>query len=269
MPVAAGLHYDWHGSEGGDTLILSSGLGGQGGYWAPNLKALSADHRVLTYDQRGTGKSVADLAEGLTLEDMAADLLGLMDALGITRAILIGHALGAHIGIATALATPGRLDRMVAVNAWPSLDPLTARCFDVRLALLRDSGPEAFFLAQPLFLYPGAWISTHDAALRAEAATQLAHYTGPEPTVRRIAALRAFDPASRLSEIDIPVLCVGAADDMLVPAACSERLADALPRGASATLARGGHACNVTDPEGFNQTVLAWLDRTRSPTARS
>lgn len=269
MPVAAGLHYDWHGPERAETLILSSGLGGLGGYWTPNLPALSARHRLLTYDQRGTGRSRAELPEVLTLEDMAADLIGLMDALGIERASLIGHALGAHIGIATTLGSPGRLDRMVAINAWPSLDPLTARCFDVRLSLLRDSGPEAFFLAQPLFLYPGGWISEHDAELRAEAAAHVAQFLGPEPLERRIAALRAFDPAPRLGGIDIPLLALSAADDMLVPAVCSERLASALPQGALAALPWGGHACNVTDPEGFNALVLAWLEQSRPSTVRS
>ncbi|CAN5228540.1 pyrimidine utilization protein D [soil metagenome] len=264
MPSAAGLHYDLHGRPDGETLILSSGLGGMGGYWAPNLRALSSRYRVLTYDQRGTGRSAGPLPADLTLDHMAGDLLGLMDALGVEHATLIGHALGAHIGLATALRAPGRLTRIVAINAWPSLDPLTARCFDVRLSLLRNSGPEAFLLAQPLFLYPPGWISEHDAQLRAEAAAQLTAFAGPEPIERRIAALRAFDPAPRLHEIDIPVLCVSAADDMLVPSSASQRLADALPQGALATFPWGGHACNVTDAEGFDAAVLAWLDQTRA-----
>ncbi len=263
MTAPSVVNHTWHGAPDGETLILSSGLGGMGGYWAPNLAALGAHHRVLTYDQLGTGGSAGPLPADLTLDQMAGDLVELMDALGIAHATLIGHALGAHIGLATALRAPGRLSRIVAINAWPALDPLTGRCFDVRLALLRNSGPEAFFLAQPLFLYPPGWISEHDAELRAEASAQLAAFSGAETIERRIAALRAFDPALRLHEIDIPVLCVSAADDMLVPAAASERLAAALPQGAQLTFPWGGHACNVTDAEGFDSAVLAWLNQTR------
>ena len=124
---------------------------------------------------------------------MAGDLLGLMDALGIARAHLVGHAAGGLIGLALALAAPERLGRLVVVNGWATLDPYTARCFDVRLALLRDSGPEAYLRAQPIFLYPPDWISVHSDRLDAEAAAQLAEFPGPETVEKRIAALRAFD----------------------------------------------------------------------------
>ena len=263
MPVAAGLSYEVHGREGAPPLVLSSGLGGAGGYWAPNLSALSARFRVVTYDQRGTGSSAGDLQHPLRVEDMADDLLRLLDALELERVSLIGHALGAHIGFALAAAAPGRLHRMAAVNAWAAMDPLTERVFDVRLALLRCAGPEAFFLAQPLFLYPGSWISAHDAELRAEAERQLAHHAGPDALERRIAALRAFRPD--LARVTAPVLCLAADDDMLVPCTASGRLAAALPRGEGATLPWGGHACNVSDPDGFHAAVIPWLAATSAP----
>ena len=265
MPIGAGLHYEAYGREGDPPLVLSSGLGGAGSYWAPNLEALSQRFRVIIYDQSGTGRSGGNLQPGLTLQHMADDLTGLLDALGIETAALIGHALGAHIGFALAARQPHRLTRLVAINAWAVLDPLTARCFDVRLALLRNSGPEAFFLAQPLFLYPGAWISSHDAALNAEAAAQLAHFAGPQIIERRVAALRAFRPD--LAAVTCPVLCLAAADDLLVPAPASKALADALPDGALITLPWGGHACNVTDPRGFEAAVIPWLCGELAPAA--
>ena len=257
MPVAAGLHYETHGREGDPPLVLSAGLGGLAAYWAPNSAALAERFHVIAYDQRGTGRSTGELPASLRVEDMAGDLLALLDALALERVAMVGHALGAHIGFALAAAAPGRLGRLAAVNAWAELDPLTARVFDVRLELLRRAGPEAFFLAQPLFLYPGRWLSEHDAALREEAARHLAHYAGPEPIERRIAALRAFRPD--LPRVTAPVLCLAAADDLLAPCTASERLAAALPRGELATLPWGGHACNVTDPDGFHAAVIPWL----------
>lgn len=258
MPMAAGLHYDDHGDPAAPPLVLSAGLGGAGAYWTPNLEALRQRFRVITYDQRGTGRSAGGaLRPDLTLDHMADDLVGLLDALGIETAALVGHALGAHIGFTLAARRPHRLTRLVAINAWTTLDPLTARCFDVRLALLRDSGPEAFFRAQPLFLYPGAWISEHDAALEAEAAAQVAHFSGRQVVESRVAALRAFTP--NLAAVTCPVLCLAADDDMLVPGSASRALADALPDGVHATLPWGGHACNVTDPRGFEAAVIPWL----------
>ena len=88
MPVAAGLHYEVHGREGDPPLILSSGLGGAGAYWAQNLPALSQRFRVITYDQRGTGRTGGELPADLTLADMTDDLIGLMDGLASQARLL-------------------------------------------------------------------------------------------------------------------------------------------------------------------------------------
>lgn len=260
MGEAAGLYFEDHGPAGAPVLILSSGLGGSADYWTPNLAALAQNHRVILYDHRGTGRSARELAGDLTIAAMGADLLALMDALAIPSATIVGHAIGGMIGLALAVAAPERIERVVAINAWGKLDPHTARCFDIRLALLRDSGPRAFLHAQPLFLFPAEWISRHHDALLAEEEHQLARFPGAEMMQRRIAAARRFAPGDALARVEARVLCVASRDDMLVPSHCSEALADALPHAQVAWLDTGGHACNVTRAEEFNMWLLAWLD---------
>ena len=76
MPQIEGLHYETHGS--GPPLILSPGLGGSGKYWLPNLAALSANHRVILYDHRGTGRSDRTLPDAVTVEQMGQDILALI-----------------------------------------------------------------------------------------------------------------------------------------------------------------------------------------------
>lgn len=252
MPNAAGLWYEWHGPEGGEVLILSPGLGGSGAYWAPNLAALSGRYRVLVYDHRGTGRS-GTLPEGeVSIAAMAADVVALMDALGIHRPYFLGHAIGGLIGLELGEV----LAKRVVVNGWPRLDPHTERCFDVRLELLRSSGPEAYVQAQPIFLYPASWSSMNSGMLDVEAEHQLERFPPAETVERRIAAARAFElrPGP-----PCPTLLIAAADDVLVPALCSELLAGELANARVARLERGGHACNVTDPDGFNRLVLEFL----------
>jgi aminoacrylate hydrolase len=259
MPHAAGLWYEWHGPEDGEVLILSPGLGGSASYWAPNLPALAERFRVLAYDHRGTGRSDRALPAAVSVDDFADDILALMDALGIARASLMGHAAGGVAGLALALKAPERLDRLIVVNGWAKADPHFLRCFDARLALLRDSGPEPYLRAQPIFLYPADWASEHDAAIAAELPGQLAHFPGADTMEKRIAALASFDISARLGEIDLPVLVVAARDDMLVPSRAGEALADALPNAGFGRPDFGGHACNVTYPDSFNAFVLGWL----------
>ena len=259
MSAAAGLHYEFHGPKDAPTLILSSGLGGSGAYWQPNLAALSANHRVLTYDQRGTGRSDRALPETTSIEDMAAEVIALMDTLCIARAHFIGHALGGMIGIETALAS-GRIDKLVVINGWRTLSPHTRRCFEARLALLRHAGNEPFLRAQPLFLYPPDWIAANDALLEAELAHHIAGFPGAETMEKRIAAVAAYAPAAeRLARLG-ETLVIATRDDFLVPCAASLDLAGPIPAADVATFGWGGHACNVTDPAGFNRLVVKFLE---------
>ncbi|MDQ0839698.1 pyrimidine utilization protein D [Sphingomonas faeni] len=260
MVIAGGIHWEEHGQPDGPAILLSSGLGGSGSYWQPNLAALGAGHRVITYDHRGTGRSDRHVPGDLTVEAMAADVVALMDAIGLQSCTFIGHALGGHIGLALALAAPERLDRLVVINGWAKLDPHTARCFDTRLALLSDSGPRAYLHAQPLFLYPPQWISDHHDRLQDEEEDMLAHFPGAEMIQRRVAAVRRFNIAGRLDEIRVPTLLVASDDDMLVPPSASEKLAAGIPGAQFARMAAGAHACNVTRAEHFNMWLLDWLD---------
>ena len=257
MPHIAGLHYESHGS--GPPVILSAGLGGSGNYWLPNLPALAANHRVILYDHRGTGRSDRTLPETVTVEQMGQDLLALIHGLGLEKATVIGHAAGAVAGLAAALESPRRIDRLVLVNGWSRPDPHFARCFDARLALLRHSGPRAYLEAQPIFLFPANWISEHTAQLRVETEVHLAHFAGADVYEKRIAALRAFDADARLHEIAVPVLALAAEDDMLVPSNCSRRLAEGIEGARLAMMGWGGHGCNVTYPTGFERHVLEFL----------
>jgi aminoacrylate hydrolase len=258
MPHGAGLWYEWHGPEDAEVLILSPGLGGAAHYWAPNLAAFPERFRVLLYDHRGTGRSDRALPGGHSVEDMARDVLALMDVLEVRRAHFLGHAAGGLIGLALAAMAPERVGKLVVVNGWARLDPYTARCFDARLALLRGSGPEAFVRAQPIFLYPPEWISQESDRLDAEAAKHLQDFPGAENVEKRIAAVRSFD-ISRMQEVVAETLVLAAADDHLVPASCGRALAEALPNAQLALQPSGGHASNITEPEAFYACVLPWL----------
>ena len=257
-PEAAGLYYEVHGREDAPPLVLSSGLGGSADYWKPNLRALALHFRVIAYDHRGTGRSDRALPATVAVDDLADDIAALLDALGIARAHVLGHAAGGVAGLALALRQPQRVRKLIVVNGWASPDPHFLRCFAMRLALLRDSGPEAYLRAQPLFLYPAAWISEHSAALDAELTHQLASFPGRETMEKRIAALAAFAVLDKLERLAVPILALAARDDMLVPYTASEAF-EAAPYASTAWMGWGGHACNVTDPGTFNLLVLDYL----------
>lgn len=260
MHTPGGLYYEEHGPAGAPVLLFSPGLGGSGAYWETSLPALAEGYRVILYDHRGTGRSERALPDTVTVEQMADDIAELLDALDLPAATVIGHAAGGVAGLALALKAPERVSKLVLVNAWSKPDPHFIRCFETRLALLRDSGPAAYLHAQPLFLYPALFISQMHDFIDFEEARHLAHFAGAEAYEKRIAALLAFDVDDRLGEVRVPTVAIASEDDMLVPYSCSERLAEDIPGAELAMLRWGGHACNFTDAETFNRLLLEILE---------
>nr|B0SW62.1 RecName: Full=Putative carbamate hydrolase RutD; AltName: Full=Aminohydrolase [Caulobacter sp. K31] len=256
-----GLYHEVHGGPASDrqTVILSAGLGGSGTFWAPQMQALMSRFRVVLYDHRGTGRSARTLTDPHTVAAMGDDIVKLMDALGLERAHVVGHAAGGNAGLALALNHPDRLDKLVVVNGWSRPDPHIKRCFDTRLALLNDTGIAAYVHAQPLFLYPADWLSANNARLEAEEVHHINGFPSPDVMRTRIQALLEFDIDEDLETIRCPVLVSASADDMLVPLSCSRRLAERLPNATLDIAPWGGHGFTVTAPEAFNAAVLNFL----------
>ena len=252
------------GAPGAPSVLLSSGLGGSANYWKPQTAALvDAGWRVVAYDQRGTGRSPGVLPDGYAIGDMAADVLEILDASDTAACHFVGHALGGLVGLQLALDAPERVASLALINAWAAPNVHSARCFDTRLALLGACGVRAYVEAQPLFLYPAAWSLANAAVVVAEVEHSIAHFPGEGNMRARIAALRAFDVSSRLGEVGVPVLVSASMDDILVPFTQSALLAEGLGNVEVDYLAHGGHAHNITEAGGFNETLLRFLGNQR------
>ena len=258
------MNFDVHPSErpGATTVLLSAGLGGAAGYWTPQLAALTARYHVITYDQSGTGRARATkLPAGYAISDMADEVLGILDATSTKSCHFVGHALGGLAGVDLALRHPDRVRSLTIVNGWATADAHTRRCFEIRVALLKSAGPEAYVRAQPIFLYPATWLAANAERMVAEDAHALSGFQGSDNLLRRIEALLSFDATAQLDALNLPVLLSVARDDVLVSCSQSEALAARLPDALLDVAPFGGHAHNVTEPAAFNELLLGFLDR--------
>ena len=91
---------------GAPVVVLSAGLGGGGGYWLAQRAALEAQYQLVSYDHNGTGENAGPLPADYSMATMAQELFSALQATGITRFALVGHALGALIGLQLALDRP-------------------------------------------------------------------------------------------------------------------------------------------------------------------
>jgi 3-oxoadipate enol-lactonase len=128
MPFASvGKYKIFYVDEGeGFPIVLIHGLAGDHQAWAPQIAALRGRHRVIAFDNRGAGKST-QVDEPVTTEDLARDTLGLMDALGVSRAHIVGRSMGGSIAQHIALRAPDRVQSLVLCASFAKLDPLGMR----------------------------------------------------------------------------------------------------------------------------------------------
>jgi aminoacrylate hydrolase len=247
----AEIYYEVHGH--GTPVLLSAGMGGSGSFWAPQLEALATRHQVVLYDHVGTGRSARG---NRSIAGMADDIACVLDHAGIDAAHVVGHAIGGIVGIELALRHPKRLRSLAVVNGWGRADPFLRRCFEIRKALLNQSGPQAYVRAQPLFLYPPQWISENIAHLDAEEEKILKHFPSVATMNQRIDMFLAFEGGRRLAEINVPTLLSSAKDDALVPAYLTRELAAAIPDARVHEVDWGAHAFSVVTPKIFTDTLL-------------
>src|SRR2546425_12904230 len=158
----AELYYEEHGR--GPALMLVPGLNGAGSFWARQVPDFARDFRVVVHDHRGTGQSTHSRIR-YSVEQMAADVLRLMDRLGIASAHLVGHSTGGAIGQVIAQDHPERLQSLVLSATWAGQDAFFRRVFESRKSTLLTQGVEAYLAASILFLTPPSWVSANDGLI--------------------------------------------------------------------------------------------------------
>lgn len=250
------LYYERHGA--GYPVFLITGLTGYAEYWRDQIPAFARFYDVIVHDHRGVGQS--DPAPGaFTIERLAADVVGLMNALEVEKAHVVGHSAGGAVAQVLAAEHPQRLASIVIAASWTKADAYLRRLFGLRKELLLRLGPATYVQANSLLLYPAAYVSRNNEKLRQLEARSLATFPSPETVMSRIDAILAFDRTADLGRFRTPTLVIAAQDDLVTPAYFSEELARRIPGAEAKFFAQGGHYFTQVMAREFNQAVLPFL----------
>jgi aminoacrylate hydrolase len=242
----------------GHAVVFVSGLSGVGRSWQPQLGPFGARYRAVTYDQRGTGAS-DQLQRHFSVDTMAAELIGLMDALGIERAHVVGQSTGGAIAQTLAIEYPQRIRAAVMFATWTHCDSWFRRLFEARRRMYLECGAELHQMFHPLFLYPPDYVNTHDAELEEERRRSTASASPVEISVARIEAIMRFDRRADLGRIRAPTLIMAAENDYITPPYFARALNAAIPGSKLRLFDGGGHSLSKTRSEEFNRVVLEFL----------
>jgi aminoacrylate hydrolase len=242
----------------GEDLLLVAGLGGSGKFWQAQVDELARAYRVTLYDHRGVGRSSpAPLVS--TAEQLADDLLRLMDALGIAQAHLVGHSTGGAIGQHLALREPDRLHSLVLSGSWAGPTPLFIEMFKLRRDVLINSGMQHYLLLGTLLAVPARHLHERFRSLDDFLGDRLDALPPLEVELGRLNAVMAHDLRHRLGELRVPTGVLCAQDDQITPAPMSVELASLIPGAILRLLPEGGHFCPQTASAAYNDALFELL----------
>jgi pimeloyl-ACP methyl ester carboxylesterase len=230
-PAAVRLAVEEAGPADGVPIVLLHGLTATRRYVVMGSKALErGGFRVVSYDARGHGRSSP--APSYRYEELAADLLAVLDACGVERAILAGASMGAHTLLRVALDAPERVAGVVAIT--PAFDPDAPPGLERWDALadgLRRDGIEGFVAAYRVEeQVPAAWVDTVRTVLRQRMA-QHADLGAVADALQEVPRSRPFESLDELRALAMPAVVVADRDeaDPGHPLAVGEAYAAAIP----------------------------------------
>jgi 3-oxoadipate enol-lactonase len=250
----------WREAGTGSVVVLLHGLGGSRTAWAPQLDALSGDHRVVAWDLPGYGAS-PPLAGPLTFPALADAVAGLLDTLDVDRAPLVGLSLGGMVALHTALERPDRVAGLVLLDTSPAFGLDGTDADEWRAARLTplDAGLTPADFAEDVLRSvagPGFSGGALDEAVAAMARI-------PAAGLRSVIdLLPTHDVGARLCEITAPTLVVVGELDDETPLAYSEALAAGIPGARLEVVAGSGHLSNLEQPEAVNRLLAGFLPST-------
>ncbi|MFF2091310.1 alpha/beta fold hydrolase [Paenibacillus sp. NPDC058174] len=266
MPVVQAngieLHYTERGQ--GEPLVLLMGLGAPGAVWEEHVRAYEPHFRCILIDNRGAGGSAKP--EGpYTTRMMAADTIGLLDALHIDKAHISGISMGSAIAQEVALAAPDRVISLSLNCSWQQCDTYTRSVFETLGSGYSHMPADEFQKLLQLIIYTPAYYNNHALKLEAARAAALLE-ENPMPVHAFLAqcdACTSHQTTGRLGALTTPTLITVGDKDIFTPLHLSQVIAGEMKHAELQVFEGSGHTHHWDRLDDFNRITLDFLLRHR------
>jgi pimeloyl-ACP methyl ester carboxylesterase len=264
------LAYEVEGE--GPPVLLIQGVGVHGDGWLPQIEGLRDRFRLLSFDNRGLGRSQPQ-AGPLTVTRMAEDARALLDAAGWDSAHVAGHSLGGLVAQKLALEHRERVRSLALLNTFPrGADATRLTPWMLWTGLRTRIGPRAArrraFLS--LVMPPAALRSADLEAMAERLAPLFGHDLADQPPVvmRQLAAMKACDLTPRLPELaGLPTLVLSGAHDRIAPPASGRAIASGIPGARYEVFPEAAHGLPIQLAAAVNDLLAAHFAAAEEPTA--
>jgi 3-oxoadipate enol-lactonase len=258
MPFAEndGVKIYWEEAGKGEPILLVMGLGWASCMWHRTRQLLAGKYRVITFDNRGVGRS--DVPTGpYPIATMAADAAAVLDAAGVKSAHLYGISMGGMISQEFALQYPQRVKSLVlgctAAGGPAALQPAPEV---IQVLMRRGMSPQEAIEAIDPFIYDSGTsreLIEQDRKLRVE------WYPTAEGYLGQLQGIMAWEAYSRLAQIAVPTLVMHGENDQLIPAANGKLIAQRVPNARLVLIPRASHIFPTDQPKITDEALLSFL----------
>lgn len=251
--AGARLFYTVQGPDTAPAILFSNSLGTDHTMWRPQADSLAGRFRVIRYDTRGHGRSTAP-GDAFTVEQLGRDVVAILDALSIDRAVFCGLSMGGLTGMWLGANAPARFSGIVLANTAARIG--SADTWNARIDMVLRDGMGSVTEASlqrwftPRFL---AEAGTTLADLR-----EVLNGLDPRGYAASCAAVRDADLRDAVKTIPIPVLVIAGSADPSTPATEGKALADSIP-GAGYVELDAAHLSNREKPGQFTEALLDFI----------
>jgi 3-oxoadipate enol-lactonase len=250
------VHAVVSGRADGPVVVLSNSLGSTHRMWDAQLAALEQRFRVVRYDTRGHGASPVPLGP-YGIDDLADDLIALLDRIGVERAHLVGLSLGGMTAMRVAARNPERVDRLAVLCTGAQLPPASG--WTDRAASVRAHGSVAVAAAVVERWFTPAYLAAHPE-LRARHQAMVAA-TPAEGYAGCCEAIAALDLRDDLASITAPTLAIAGADDPATPPVKLQEVADGVKDGRLLVVSCAAHLANTEQPGTITPALIEHLEQ--------
>lgn len=250
------LYYEKSGN--GPVLILIEGLGASIYLWEKQIPELSKHFTVIAYDNRGVGKS-AKSPGPYSITMMADDLAGLMKALDIPKAHILGASMGGLIAEEFALRYPDMVNKLIlCATTAGGKDHIPMSQEVLQLVLMTQGEPHELLKKKLALVYTDSYLQNpknleHLINLRLE------NPYDPDTYQAQAMAAAVFDRSEEVKNIKAPTLILAASNDLLMPVENSYNLNEKIPNSKIKVQEGYGHQFFVENYEEFNRDVIFFL----------
>jgi 3-oxoadipate enol-lactonase len=251
---AVAVHHVRDGPEDAPALVLLPALGSALTMWGDAVAALRAELHVVRVDLRGHGRSPVPPGP-YELADLGADVVALLDRLGLERTHLLGLDLGGMTAMWLAVHAPERVDRLALCSTSTRLG--APRWWEKRAAIVREHGTKAVADAVVSRWVTPGFATAHRACIRRLCAMVAA--TPAEGYAACCEAIGRMAIEDELHRIAAPTFIIAAGDDRATPPDHAAHIAARIPGARMAVIAGAAHLATVERPDRIARLVLRHL----------